>query len=154
MNLLYDILSSIGTRLETIKTANGYATNINEVYIEKIPMGLSLEPHELPAVLLIPGLVKIDPKGQNKIYCEWVIYLQLIHDQVSTLIMFDFVKEIAKAIFANSPSANRQDEYRLINPSVYKMDISHIEPDLNMIDANRFSIMELNVKFITQYNEL
>jgi len=117
-------------------------------------MGISLEPHEVPAILMVPGMMKIDPKGQNRIYCEWQVYLQLIHGDVLDSAMHNFVADISKAIFAGSPTADRQDDYRLIHPSIYKFDIIAIEPDLNMIEANRFFIMELNIKFTTKYNLL
>lgn len=149
-----DILTALASRLGTITVANGYSLNVVHVFGDVIPMGLSLETHELPAILLIPRVDKIDPKGQNKIYCEWIVHLQLIHGYVSNSIMFNFVRDVAKAIFANHPTADRQDEYRTIHPSIYKMDITFIDPDLNMIEANRFEIMELNIKFITQYNDL
>jgi hypothetical protein len=154
MSIRSEIKNNLATRLRTISAANGYSTSLIAVYEEKIPMGINLEPHEVPAILLISGPCVIDPKGQNCIYCDWSFYLQLIHADVSDSIMETYVREVSKAIFANSPSADRQDEYRLIHPSIYKADITEIEPDLNMIDANRFAIMTLKIKFITKYNLL
>jgi hypothetical protein len=153
MSLRSEIKNNLATRLNTIKSANGYTTNLANVFSNDIPMGLSLEPHELPAILLIPGNDIIDPKGQNRIYCDWTFYLQLIHGDVTDDVMMTFISEVSKAIFANSASADRQDEYRTIHESIYKLDITEIEHDLNMIEANRFAIIELKVKYITKYNE-
>jgi hypothetical protein len=154
MSIRADIKNNLATRLRTIKSANGYATNLAFVYSNDIPMGLSLEPHELPSILLIPGNDTIDPKGQNRIYCDWTFYLQLIHADVDDDIMLAFINDVAKAIFANSATADRQDEYRTIHENIYKLDIIEIEPDLNMIEANRFAIIELRVKYTTKYNVL
>lgn len=154
MSIRDEILTNLKSRLDTIKTAVGYSTNVFKIFKDQIPMGMSLEPHELPAVLLIPGMTKIDPKPSNRINCEWTVYLQLIDGAVSDAAMMNFVTDIGKAIFAGNATADRQDDYRTIHPSIYKFDIVAIEPDLNMIDSNRFFIVELNIKFTTKYNDL
>ena len=154
MSMRDEILANLKTRLDSITTAAGYATNLFRVFKDQIPMGMSLEPHELPAILLIPGMTKIDPKPSNRINCEWTVYLQLIDGAVSDSAMMNFVTDVGKAIFAGNATADRQDEYRTIHPSIYKLDIVAIEPDLNMIDSNRFFIVELNIKFTTKYNDL
>jgi len=154
MSMRDEILNNLKTRLDLVKASNGYATDVFKVFKDEIPMGMSLEPHELPSILLIPGMTKIDPKPSNRINCEWTVYLQLIHGAATDTAMMNFVSDIGKAIFAGSPAADRQDDYRTIHHSIYKLDIVAIEPDLNMIEANRFFIVELNIKFTTKYNDL
>ena len=154
MSIKNDIKNAFIARLRTITSANGYSTGVVAVYDDRLPMGISLETHELPAIIAIAGEDRIEPKGQNRIYCEWMFYLQLIHGDVTDDVMFQFAGDVGKAIFANSPTADRQDEFRTLHSSIYQMDILEIEPDLNMIEANRFMVMSLKIKYVTKYNSL
>jgi hypothetical protein len=154
MSIKNDIKNAFITRLRTITSSNGYSTGVVSVYDDRLPMGINLETHEVPAIIAIAGEDKIEPRGQNRIYCEWMFYLQLIHGDVTDDIMFGFIGDVGKALFANSPTADRQDEFRTIHPSIYQMDIIEIEPDLNMIDANRFAVMAIRIKYVTKYNSL
>jgi hypothetical protein len=153
MSLRGEIKNSIATRLRTITSANGYATNVIGVYANDIPMGLSLESHEVPAILLIPGNDTLSSRAQGVVFCEWTFYLQLIHADVDDDTMLNFIRDVAKALYANSATADRQDEFRTMHHSIYQFEITQIEPDLNMIEANRFAIMEIQLKYTTQYNK-
>lgn len=154
MSLRSQIKNNLATRLRSITSANGYTTNLVSVYANDIPLGLSLEEHELPAILMIPGNDILTAKAQNRVYCEWTFYLQLIHRDVNDDTMLTYIEEVAKCIYANSPTADRGDEFRRIHPAIYQLELVEIEPDLNMIEANRFAIIELKVLYTTKYNVL
>jgi hypothetical protein len=154
MALRNDIKKAIGTRLRTITNANGYKTNVAQVFDERVPMGLALEDQELPAIFVIAGNDVIGPNQQNVLFNEWTIWLQLIMGDVLDEYVFNFITDVGKAIFANSPMADRQDEFRTLHKAIYNVEIANIEHDLNMIEANRFAIMQFTVRYITKYNTL
>ena len=148
-----EIGQAIATKLTQIKTANGYQTNVNAVYFDKIPMGIQLEPHELPSILLLSG----DDKPEMKNQCwfgNWEFYIQLIHDQVSDEVMDVFVRDVFKAIFAGSPTAQSESFYKQLHHRIYKVSPLSIEPDLNMIDSNRCYVIGLLVQYVTKLFDL
>jgi len=131
------IISGIAARLATITTANGYAMTVRQIFSDgKIPMGLSLDETEVPAILVLDG--PDDPRMQHqRLYGSWEIALQLIHVDVADSVMHQFCGQVYKAIFADSPTAERNDGFRSIHPSIYQVDPLPIVPDLHMIDGNR-----------------
>ena len=48
------------TRLQSITAANGYDTDVVNVYSDEIPMGLNLDEYELPAILVVGGDDKLE----------------------------------------------------------------------------------------------
>jgi hypothetical protein len=120
-------------------------------------MGLDLDVWELPAILVITD----DDKPIREHGCirgRWEIELQLIHKQVPDSTMDQFVRDVCKAIFANSPTAQRVDAFKGpppagIHASVYNIGLLSIVTDLNMIEANRFYGVTLLVEYSTKlYN--
>jgi len=154
MGLLNEIQQGIAQRLATITVANGYSVDVVNVYYDVIPMGLELEEFELPAIFLLTNRNKIERKvgcNENTIIFE----LQLIHlanEPDST--MFNFVGDVYRAIYANSPTADVVTEYRTIHNSIYDIKSNGPEFDLNMIEANRFAILDLQVNFRGRYINL
>ena len=154
MGLLKEIQNAIVTRLQTITTSNGYSIDVSNVYFDKIPMGLELEEYELPAIFLLVNRNKIDRKvacNDNTIIFE----VQLIHtgNELDST-MFDFVGDVYRAIYANSPTNDSIHEFRTIHPSIYDIKSDGPEFDLNMIDGNRFAILDLQIFFRGKYINL
>ena len=146
------ILQNLADRLRTITEANGYPFTVREVYADEIPMGLDLEEYVLPAILLIDGPDKHTLLHQC-VEGIWTIELQLIHKDLSDSVMNDFVAEVYRAIWADSPTAERHDGFRSIHPSIYLISPLSISPDLNMIEANRIYGISLNIHYRTKlYN--
>ncbi len=149
--IISSIQENLAQRLLTIKNANGYNTDVKGVHYDSIPMGLELEPHQLPAILLIAIRNEIDRKVNcniNKIVFE----VQLIGlDSASDSYMFDFISDVYKAIFANSPTADVLTLFRTIHPSIYDIKSDGSQFDLNMIEANRFAIVDLQVFYNANY---
>lgn len=145
------IQENLAQRLATIKQANGYETDVKNVYYDTIPMGLELEPHQLPAILLIATHNEIERKvgcNINKVVFE----VQLIGlDTAPDSYMFDFISNIYKAIFANSPTADILNLFRTIHPSIFDIKSDGSQFDLNMIEANRFAIIDLQVFYNATY---
>jgi len=153
MGVRSDIEDGLAARLMTITAANGYGTDVVNVYYNKIPMGLRLEEYELPALLLIAGNDTIKRQSQC-IYGSWQFYIQLIHTDVPDSVMFDFVRDVFKAIYSDSPTADKLDAFKTIHTSIYDIEPIVLEPDLNTIEANRFGLIEINVKYTTKLNQL
>jgi hypothetical protein len=132
------IQQSLVDRLKTITTANGYRTNVLNVYADEIPMGISLESYEVPAILVITG--KSIYKYQTQcVYVTTLFELQLIHrDTANDTDMNNFVGDVSRAIHANSPTLIKNDAFRTFagKPTSFRM--LETDTDLNMIDANRF----------------
>lgn len=141
-----NILSSLQTRLQSVTSANGYDTDIQNVFLDKIPLGLDLDEHELPGVLILDG--KDTPKHQHQwLVGQWLIELQLIHlPDTSDADMQRFVRDISKAIYADSATLQRNGEFRKIGDAT-EWKIVLIEPDVNMMDANRFACVVFEVNY-------
>jgi len=68
--------------------------------------------------------------------------------------MDQFVRDVSKAIYANSPTAKRNDGFRGPTPggiheSVYSVRTLKLETDLNMIEANRLYMSHYEINFTT-----
>lgn len=124
------------SRLQTIKASNGYETDVQQVFSDEIPMGLDLDAFEMPAIFVIGGEDVAEMK-QGCRHGHWKMELQLWHNQVSDAVMQRFVRDVYKAIYANSPTAERNNAFREIDPALYDVKPGVIRSDLNMIEANR-----------------
>ena len=130
------IQAGLVTRLETIKAANGYDTDVLKVFADEIPMGLRLDEFELPAIFVISGVDEAEMKHQCR-HGHWNMELQLWHNEVSDAIMQRFVRDVYKAVFAGNATATTNAAFRTIDPALYDITPGQIRPDLNMIEANR-----------------
>lgn len=141
-------------RIKTVTSANGYDTDIQNVFSDEIPMGMDLDEHEMPAVLVISG--KDKPKHQQQwLIGSWLMELQLIHrHEVGDSVMHNFVRDINKAIYANSPTAVRNDAWRTFDGKPHAIWLQEIDTDLNMIDENRFFSITYMVQYHTHPTDL
>lgn len=148
------IQNSLAARLLTITTANGYDTNISKVFNNEIPMGMDLEQSEVPAILVIAG--RDIPKHEHQwLKGNWEIELQLVHNAEETdATMHRFVRDVNRAIYANSPTAIRRDAWREFDGKPSGWWIDDIVPDLFMIDANRCSVLNYIVSYHTDVLDL
>lgn len=151
MGIKHDIQADLAARLRTITNANGYTTDVQNVYGEdtndaNIPMGLDLEAYKLPAILILNG--RDTPKHEQQwIVGNWLIHLQLIHKPGETdETMKQFVAEVFQAIYANSPTVQRNGEFRKLGQST-QWHIVLIDPDVNMIDVNRMTELVFEVQY-------
>lgn len=157
-SLREEIQLGLVARLETITSANGYDTNVRNVYADTIPMGLELEDHELPAILVISGDDEQE-RSTQWVKGMWNFEIQLIHTLTTDSVMNRFVRDVAKAIFANSPTAQRNEAFRGPSPggiheSVYDVWQRVIESDLGMIEANRFYCCQYVIRYQTSPHNL
>ena len=153
MSTKTSIQDGLATRLGTIKTANGYTTNVSKIYVDTIPMGLDLETWELPAILVISD--DDDPEiKQQCLHGHWKVELQLWHNLVADSVMHQFVRDVYKAIYADSPTAKRNDGFRGLHTSVFNMLPLSIESDLNMIDANRCYVCTFQIDYSANLYDL
>jgi hypothetical protein len=67
--------------------------------------------------------------------------------------MMAFTSDVYKAVFYNSPSSNTL-AFRDLNAAIYDIDTPGAEYDLNMIEANRFAMINLQIIFNSQFNNL
>ncbi len=154
MGVLNDMAQGLAGRLESITSANGYQTNVKNVFYDDIPMGLELEPTQVPAILMIAGENLLNRKNFQCSDGKWSFLLQLIHGDVNDQVMFQFVGDIARAVYADSPVEAKFNKYRTIHPALTDCEMPRIEPDINMIEANRFAIVELVLSYKTALTNL
>ena len=148
------IQASLRDRIATVTSANGYDTDIQKVFMDEIPMGLDLDLYELPAALVISGKDTLTHQ-QGWLVGKWVIEVQLIHNgTVGDTIMNNAARDIAKAVYANSPTVRRADAWRVFEGQPTAVWIREIQPDLNMIDANRFICSTYEVEYHTHPTDL
>ena len=66
--------------------------------------------------------------------------------------MFRFVRDLGKALYANSATATITGQFRKLHTQVrnlhYSEDEPAVDPDLNLIDANRFFC----VNYVLEYH--
>jgi hypothetical protein len=148
------IMQSLVTRLRTITTANGYNTNVQKVFGDEIPMGISLEEYELPAIFVIN--MKSNYQYQQSCVIVKTIYeLQLIHNAtVGDSIMSNFKRDIARAIHADSPAVKRTDAFREFEGKPTSARMVDNEPDLYMIDANRIYCFQWEFEYHAHATDL
>lgn len=147
------IMDALAAKLATVTAGNGYDTDVQKVFHNEIPMGLQLDNHELPAVFVIGGDDTVDHKLQW-VDGNWEIEVQLLHKDVTDSVMHNFVRDIAKAVFAGSATGTSSSAWRSLHPSITYIHILDVEEDLNMIEANRFFIVKLMLKYKTQPHDL
>lgn len=147
-----DIGNNLAQRLATLTAANGYATDVKKVYYDKIPMGLALNDYELPAIFLLSKHDKTVTQ-QDNLVGAWEFVLQIWNNQVSDTDMLQFEGDIFRAIYANSPTAAVSGAFRAIHPAIVEIIPLSISSDLQMIEANRISVISFQVHYRTKlYN--
>jgi hypothetical protein len=148
-SLKANILEALANRLKTITTANHYTTNVVNVYYDKIPMGIELNNYQLPAIFIISKGDILETK-QNTLEGNWELGLQLWHTgKMGDFVMDQFTRDVYKAIYANSPTAQTNDSFR-IHPQVVELKPVSIISDLNMIEANRVYEVSFLIKYRTK----
>lgn len=149
MSTRSEIQQAIANRLATITTANGYATDVKTVYSDKIPMGIELNSYQLPAIFLIgeEDNIKMEfPTAQH----DWTLSIQLWHNEVDDVDLYNFERDVLKCIYANSPTAEVHGEFRGLHSKIVQIMPLQSLPDLHMIEANRIMILRFSIQFRTK----
>ena len=148
MSIRGDIFEAIAQRLETITAANGYSTDVKKVYYDQIPMGLELNEYQLPVIFFLDRADILTTRFPV-VEGTWELDLQLWHSgDEGDLTMGQFVADIFSAVYANSPTAQVKDQFRM-HPAIVEIKPSSIATDLNMIEANRVFEVSFSVKYRT-----
>jgi hypothetical protein len=145
------IMQIVAERLKTITTANFYSTDVKEVYFDTIPMGIDLNDYQLPAIFLMDRMDNIVTNFQDA-ENTWEFALQLWHQKVPDSTMYEFVRDVYKAIYAGSPTAETNGAFRM-HPYIVEFKPGTIVSDLQMIEANRVLDLTFTIKYRTKlYN--
>jgi len=150
MSLKSEILDAVAARLGKIKAANGYSIDVKRVYYDKIPMGIQLNSYQLPVIFILDASDYFELE-HSCLKGSWDFRLQLWHsNREGDFTMLDFVRQVMKNLYADSPTAERSDAFRALHPSVYELVPISVSTDLNMIDANRVSELSFQVRYRTK----
>jgi hypothetical protein len=150
MSLKFDILKAVADRLETIKTANAYPVEFKKVYYDQIPMGINLSSYQLPVIFLIDGNDNLKLE-MSCVEGSWDLRVVVWSEEKDTdEDMMNYARAIFKCIYANSPTAEISTAFRALHPSLVEMQPVAINPDLNMIKANRAIEVMFNVRYRTK----
>lgn len=139
------IMEALGERLAKVTAANGYPQTIKKVYVDEIPLGLKLEPQQLPAIFVLDDQ-DLNRHEQQALDLAWKIELQLVLPRVKDSVVHEHVRSIVKAIYADSPTAEGTMGMRF-HPAVTWVELLTISSDLNMIEANRLASIEILVHY-------
>lgn len=143
------ILQAICDRLKTMTAANFYELDVKRVFYDQIPLGMQLEAHEMPAVLMLDAGAEYQHEHQ-KLNVALKVRLHLILEEGSTDKSVNFfIRQIGKAVWANHPAAEVTDQFRSIDPRIYQIVWDLDETDLNMIPANRIATAQMIVHYRT-----
>jgi hypothetical protein len=148
-SLQADIAQALATRLASITEANGYDCDVKNVWADDMPLGLEMQPHDLPAIFVIDEGAQLS-QDHGTLDVQRTFRLQLVHSRVPDSVMAEVVRAVAKAVFANSPTAQVQTEFRSIHPRVYQVRLIDAETDLNLLEANRIASLRLVVHYRTK----
>lgn len=145
---------ALRTRLASITAANSYPIEIKQVYYDKIPLGLELTPEDLPALFLLDD-------GADTKHLHGVIEVarqfrvQIVDQEDSTDDrMNELIRLVAKAVWANSATAEVQDQFRSIHERIYQVEMVGDETDLHMIEGNRIASTQMIVHYRTRPYDL
>lgn len=153
MSIHGTIQNNIAARLATITAANGYNTNVLNVYHDEIPMGLDLNDYQLPAIFLIGNTTQLQTQFP-KVVARWNFSLQLWHNKVADSVMYDFCRDILKALYANNATAQVNGAFRSLHDRIVEVKPLTISNDLQMIEANRVFVMTFEVQYRTELFDL
>lgn len=154
MSLKFDIFQAIAGKLQTITLANGYSKEFKKVYYDQIPMGINLSVYQLPVIFLIDGTDSITME-HSCLNGDWEIRIVVWSDEKDTdEQMMDYVRNIFKCIYAGNPTGQSSTAFRGLHPSLVEIIPLSINPDLNMIKANRAIEMVFNVRYRTKLYSL
>lgn len=151
------IRSAVGlalkARVETITTANGYPVGFARVFYDKIPLGLELTPEDMPALFVLDdGAAHQHLHGVIEV--ARAFRFQIIDKEESSDERMNLlIRLVAKAIWANSPSAQVQDAFRF-HERVYQVESESDETDLHMIEGNRIASARIIVHYRTRPYDL
>lgn len=144
-----NISTAIAVRLATITEANGYDIGFKQIFYDKIPMGLQLGKFDLPAIFMIDEGAPYEHE-MGCVDVLWALRLQLwFKKDEPDSVLHDGIRAVSKCLFANSPTAQRLDAWRELNPKIHWIELVGDEGDLNMIDANRVATLNLIVHYRT-----
>lgn len=145
---------AVKARIQTISAVNGWGLPVKGVYYDKIPMGLELGPEDLPAIFVLDAGADITHE-HHLVQVELAFRLQLVDiDEATDDRINEMIRQIAKAFYADSPTAERTDAFRSLHPKVWQLTMVRDETDLHMIDANRIATMTLIVHYRTSPYDL
>lgn len=153
MSVRAEILTNIAARLATVTAANGYGTDVKTVYFDKIPMGLDLNDYEMPAIFLLDRLDELNTQ-QAIIEGLWQFDLQLWNSEVGDVPMIQFVRDVFKALYADSATAQTNGAFRALHVNIVEIKPLSISSDLHMIEANRITIVTFAVRYRTKLFEM
>lgn len=143
-----DVLAAVATRLQTIVVVpNGYPDPFKAVYFDKIPMGLELTPEQLPTAFLLQDGAPYQHQ-HSVMNVSRNIRVQVVHkDEATDTEMSILLNNVARAIYANSPTIEREGEFRSIHPKITWIELDSDDTDLHMIDGNRIAGLRLIVHY-------
>lgn len=139
------ILYALTDRLKAITTANGWPQWVKSVFVDEIPMGLDLAPHQLPAIIVLDDQ-DIFTHQHQALEASWKIELQLVLTKVKDSVVHELMRSVAKAIFAGGPNVEANGGFRF-HPAVTWVQLSAAHSDLHMIEANRLASLEIIVHY-------
>ena len=157
MTISGDITDALAARLATIKQTAGYALDITQVFHplnsgEFQPMGMDLQDHQMPAIILYQGPVKVDPQHHLNTM-HGLYYLELIRPWVPDKQMWDMVAAVGKAVWGGSVSATENTNFRF-HPNVVEPQMQDIVPDFGMLQGHRIWVVVLAVSYRVRYTNL
>ncbi len=153
MSIRNEVGQALTDRLKTIKTANGYPFDVKQVYYDTIPMGLELTPEDMPALFLMDDGATIEHLHQS-LEIARAFRVQIVHTaEASDDTMNTLIRLIAKAVWANHPTAQVQDAFRF-HERVYWVQMDSDETDLHMIESNRIATARMIVHYRTRPYDL
>lgn len=136
-----EILTALKSRLESIKTSNGYGRTIKKVRLSRSGMDLDIPTQDCPLIEIYQESATVESGASAHLLVTYTILLLLIDKKDQTdEAMEDFQAEVRAAIYGDSPSALGNSGITLGGKAV-KCQWLGTDYDLNLIEANRRCVM-------------
>lgn len=151
------VTQALVARLGTIKTSNGYVSNISKVFYplnsgDYQQMGADLAEQDMPAIIFYQGPVEVEPQHHlNTMHA--VYYLELVQPWVPDASMWQLVSDIGKAVWGGSPTADENTNFRF-HEKVVDIQMKNVVPDFGMLQGHRIWVVVLLVQYRVRYTNL
>lgn len=141
-----DILEALKARLETIKTAAGYVTNVRKVSLDSSEPTLSKAAMDLPIIEIWDEIEEYEHGASSSYWANQTVILYLVAEKSWTdRKMQQFQTDVRKCLFGGSANANGNTGVTL-GGKVSKIELVDSRSDLNMIDSCRVYMMRIKLR--------
>lgn len=141
-----DILLALKARLQTIRTANGYGTDVKEVRLDFATPTLNTAETDLPLIEIHDEAEEYEHGASSGYWANTMTVLYMVAPKAWTDVMMQqFLTDVRKALYGGSSNATGNTGITL-GGKVSKIELLAAIGDLNMIESNRIYMLRIMLR--------